>query len=151
MSEPVAGADPIEDASPDVARLYLALGRVSRALRRDARDAVIGHGGLSALATLIADGPQRAGVLAEAEGITAPAMTRIVNSLTEQGYAARRPDPDDGRATLVDATDAGRDLVLSGRAARLRALQDRLSALPEEQRRRIVDALPALEGLGDDV
>jgi len=150
VSEPGTTTDPIRDASPDVARLYLALGRLNRALRRDAREALVGHGGLSALATLIADGPQRAGVLAEAEGITAPAMTRIVNSLTEQGYAARRPDPADGRATLVDVTDAGRELVLSGRAARLRALQDRLSALPEQERRLLVDALPALEELGGD-
>ena len=149
MSEPAA-TDPIREASPDVARLYLALGRISRALRRDAREAVVGHGGLSALATLIADGPQRAGVLAETEGITAPAMTRIVNSLTEQGYADRRPDPADGRATLVDVTDAGRELVLSGRSARLRALQDRLSALPDHQRRLLVDALTALEDLGGD-
>jgi len=148
VSEPVT--DPLHDASPDVARLYLALGRVNRALRRDAREAVVGHGGLSALATLIADGPQRAGVLAETEGITAPAMTRIVNSLTEQGYAARRPDPADGRATLVEATGAGRDLVLSGRAARLQALQDRVAALPEDQRRHLVDALSALEELADD-
>jgi DNA-binding MarR family transcriptional regulator len=146
----VATTDPLHRASPDVARLYLALGRLSRALRRDARDALIGHGGLSALATLIADGPQRAGVLAETEGITAPAMTRILNSLTEQGYVARRPDPADGRATLVEATDAGRDLVLSGRASRLRALQDRLLALPEDQRRQLLDALPSLEELGGE-
>jgi DNA-binding MarR family transcriptional regulator len=146
----VSDVDPAGDTSPEVARLYLALGRINRALRRDARDALVGHGGLSALATLIADGPQRAGALAETEGITAPAMTRILNSLEEQGYVARRPDPADGRATLVEATATGRDLVLSGRAVRLRALRARLAALPAAERARVVAALSALEGLGDD-
>ena len=135
-------------SSDEAARLYLALGRINRALRRDARDAVVGHGGLSALATLITDGPQRAGALAESEGITAPAMTRILNALEEQGYVVRRPDPADRRASLVEATEQGRGLVLHGRAVRLRALEDRLAALDRDDRTRIVAALPALEGLG---
>jgi DNA-binding MarR family transcriptional regulator len=139
-----------DPTTSEAARLYLALGRISRTLRRDARDAVIGHGGLSALATLIAEGPQRAGTLAETEGITAPAMTRILNSLEEQGYVARRPDPADGRASLVEATAEGRDLVLHGRAVRLGALEVRLAALAPAERARIVAALPALEGLGSD-
>jgi DNA-binding MarR family transcriptional regulator len=137
-------------ATSEAARLYLALGRLSRALRRDARDAVVGHGGLSALATLIGDGPQRAGALAESEGITAPAMTRILNSLEEQGYVVRRPDPVDRRASVVEATEEGRGLVLHGRAVRLRALEDRLAALDPDDRTRIVAALPALEGLGNE-
>ena len=134
-------------ASDQTARLYLALGRLNRVLRRDARDALVGHGGLSALATLIADGPQRAGTLAEAEGITAPALTRIMNSLEELGYVVRRPDPQDRRANIVEATPAGEDLVLRGRAARLRALDERLGSLSEEQRAHLLAALPALEAL----
>ena len=138
------------DVSPETARLYLALGRLHRALRRDAREALVGHGGLSALATLLADGPQRVGALAAAEGVTAPAMTRILNSLEEQGYVQRRPDPADGRASVVEATPAGRGLVMSGRSARLLALQERLDALPDEDSTRLVEALRALEALGAD-
>jgi DNA-binding MarR family transcriptional regulator len=128
-------------------RLYLALGRLNRALRRDARDATIGHGGLSALATLIADGPLRAGSLAETEGITAPAMTRILNSLEELGYVDRTPDPADGRAQLVAATPTGTELVLQKRAVRLRALQQRLDRLSAEERAAVAGALAALEDL----
>jgi len=142
--------DPAGTAAPETARLYLALGRLNRALRRDAREALVGHGGLSALATLIADGPQRAGSLAAAEGVTAPAMTRILNSLEEQGYVVRRPDRADGRASVVEATAAGQALVTTGRSARLRARQNRLDALPGEQRALLVDALAALENLGAD-
>lgn len=149
-SEAMATDGLAADVSPETARLYLALGRLNRALRRDAREALVGHGGLSALATLIADGPQRVGALAAAEGVTAPAMTRILNSLEEQGYVLRRPDPADGRASVVDATAAGRALVMTGRSARLRALQERLDALPSDERPRLIEALRALEALGAD-
>lgn len=136
-----------EAASEEAARLYLAIGRLHRALRRDARDAAVGHGGLSALATLLAEGPQRGSALAQTEGITAPAMTRILNSLESLGYVERRPDPRDGRASLVAATATGEELVRHGRAARLEALQARLDRLPAQQRAALVDALDALECL----
>ncbi|MGO4256745.1 MarR family winged helix-turn-helix transcriptional regulator [Marmoricola sp. RAF53] len=131
----------------DTSRLYLAVGRLNRALRRDAREAAIGHGGLSALATLLQDGPQRAGTLAETEGVSAPAMTRIVNSLEGLGYVERRPDPADGRASLVAATAEGEELVRHGRAARLGALQERLDRLPDADRTTLLAALDAFEQL----
>ena len=144
MSEPQG-----HESTVDVGRLYVALGRLTRAVRRDSSEALVGHGALSALATLIAAGPQRAGTLAETEGVTAPAMTRILNSLDELGYVVRRPDPADRRACLVEATTQGRDLVTSGRALRLRALRDRLATLPADERAALLDALPVLEKLGD--
>lgn len=135
--------------SDDSARLYLAIIRLTRALRRDSREAVVGHGGLSALATLIQDGPQRAGTLAQVEGITAPAMTRTLNSLEALGYVVRETDPADGRAQLVAATESGRALVLQGRSARLQALQERFERLPQHSRESLVNALKALEELTD--
>jgi DNA-binding MarR family transcriptional regulator len=135
----------------DVVRLYQALARITRSLRRGNPDAAIGHGAFSALATLVTDGEQRAGRLAEIEGISPPAMTRLLNYLEENGYVSRRPDPNDRRASVVVATDAGRALVLSGRAERLRALQARCEGLSAQDRARLLDALPALEALGDDM
>lgn len=131
----------------DVGRLYVSLGRINRALRRDAPDAPVGHGALSALATLTQDGSLRLGTLAAAEGISAPSMTRIVASLESQGYARRTADPDDHRAYLVEATGSGRDVVLAGRATRMQALRTRLARLPTEQQDRVRDALVALEQL----
>jgi DNA-binding MarR family transcriptional regulator len=134
-------------ATETTTRLYLAFGRLNRALRRDSREALIGHGGLSALATLIQDGPQRAGTLAVVEGITAPAMTRILNALESLGYVGRSADPDDGRAQLVAATALGEEVVLRCRATRLQALGDRLDRLTPDQREAVRAALSALEGL----
>jgi DNA-binding MarR family transcriptional regulator len=138
---------PLAAQSDESARLYLAMIRLNRALRRDSREAAVGHGGLSALATLIADGPQRAGTLAQIEGITAPAMTRILNYLESLGYVARTTDPADGRAQLVEATGAGQALVLEGRSARLQAIQERYERLPAASQRALVAALDALEEL----
>lgn len=134
-------------SSPDVTRLYVALGRLNRTLRREVPDATVGHGALSALATLVDGGPLRAGALAEAEGISAPSMTRILASLEQLGHLRRTPDPDDGRAQLVAATDSGARLVTEGRSRRLVALARRMEGLDASTREQLLAALPALERL----
>lgn len=140
----------VQNTTETTTRLYLAVGRLTRALRRDSRQALIGHGGLSALATLIQDGPQRAGALAQTEGVTAPAMTRVLNSLESLGYVDRSPDPEDGRAFLIAATQAGEEIVLRCRAERLQALGERLEKLSPEKRHAVEQALAALEELTSD-
>jgi len=137
-------------SSEDVARLYLAVGRLSRALRRDAPDAAVGHGALSVLATLLQAGPQRLGALAELEGVSAPAMTRIVASLEQLGHVRRTPDPADGRAHLVALTESGDGLVAHGRSQRLVALAHRLERLTPEARDRLMAAVTDLEALSED-
>jgi DNA-binding MarR family transcriptional regulator len=131
----------------DVSRLYLSLGRISRAVRREAHDAPVGHGALSALATLTQFGATRLGALAATEGVSAPSMTRIVGSLERLGLVRRTNDPADGRASLVDATPAGRRLVQVGREARMTALRARVEALSSEQRAVLDEAIPVLEAL----
>jgi DNA-binding MarR family transcriptional regulator len=134
-------------APDDATRLYVSLGRVTRTLRRASSGSPVGHGALSALATLVTDGPMRLGELAVIEGVSPPSMTRIVATLESQGHLRRTSDPADGRAFLVEATSSGRRLVVTGRETRIRSLSERLAALPDEQRRRLLDALPALEAL----
>jgi DNA-binding MarR family transcriptional regulator len=137
----------MSEPRPDVARLYLALGRLNRALRREAPDAAVGHGALSALATLVDSGPMRLGALAEDEGISAPSMTRIISSLEDLGHVRRTPDAVDRRAQLVAATDSGTDLVTYGRSQRLVALASRLDQLDPDRRAQLLAALPVLEEL----
>jgi DNA-binding MarR family transcriptional regulator len=138
-----AAPSPHDEAS----RLYVSLGRISRALRRDAHESPVGHGALSALATLTQRGPMRLGELAAAEAVSGPSMTRIVASLEGLGAVRRTCDPEDGRAALVQATPNGRRLVQAGRAARMTALRARLKALPADQQAQVLAAIPALEGL----
>jgi DNA-binding MarR family transcriptional regulator len=131
------------------ARLYLAVGRLSRSLRRSSTMG-LGHGSTSALATVVHGGPMRTGDLAAREGVSAPTMTRIVAVLVEQGYVLREPDPDDGRVWVVGATGLGERVVRDVRSARSQALLDRIGRLPADQRVALLAALPALESLAED-
>jgi DNA-binding MarR family transcriptional regulator len=136
-------------ADPDLAvSLYVAVGRLVRALRQEAPSSDIGPGGLSVLVTLDSQGPQRVGALADAVSVTAPSMTRIVNALEAEGLVLRESDADDGRAQVVTMTPAGRALLTSGRAVKLAALRRRIDELPPEERARLEAALTALEILG---
>jgi DNA-binding MarR family transcriptional regulator len=146
----VRTAAPKTSVVGDDARLYLALGRIYRALRRDAAGAPVGPSALSALASIVAQGPIRLGELAQIEGVAKPSMTRIVAALEETDAVVRTPDPTDRRATLVEATRAGRRMIEAGRAARMVALRRRMERLGEPERAALVAALPALEALTAD-
>lgn len=52
-------------------------------------------------------GPQRQSDLAAAFDTDSASMTRTVQRLERAGFLRRRPDPGDGRATLVETTPAG--------------------------------------------
>ena len=57
------------------------------------------------LAWLIDEGPVRASAIAENFGIDKGAISRQIQHLEELGLVTRSPDPDDGRATLVEASE----------------------------------------------
>jgi DNA-binding MarR family transcriptional regulator len=137
----------VRDAD-EVTRLYLALGHLNRALRRGAGGAApVGHGALSVLSTLVRGGPARLGALAAAEGVSAPSMTRIVASLEHLGHVRRAPDPADGRATILDVTHSGRQVLLAGREGRLQELRRRVEGLPQQEQDALWRLLPVLEEL----
>lgn len=132
----------------DTARLYLAVGRLTRSLRRiGSGSSELGHGAVSALFTLVNAGPMRLGDLAAREGVAPPTLSRIVASLVDGGYVRREPDPLDGRASLVTATDDGRRVASGLYSIRLRELQRRMDRMSPEQRTALLGALPALEAL----
>jgi DNA-binding MarR family transcriptional regulator len=103
------------------------------------------------LATLADDGPTRLTGLATAGGITQPAMTQLVGRLERNGLVVRLIDPDDGRATLVDITDAGRALLAQLRQEQRDNLAELLKALsPDDETTLSLAmrvALPLLEEL----
>jgi DNA-binding MarR family transcriptional regulator len=83
------------------------------------------------LAALAAKGPCRLTALATATGIAQPAMTQLVGRMEREGLVVRLIDPEDGRATLVAITDAGRALRAEQRQSvreRMAELLDKLSA-----------------------
>jgi len=80
------------------------------------------------LCQLADEGPQRLGALAHAFGLDPSTITRQVQALEEAGLAARRTDPTDRRASILDLTDEGHTalgLTRQHRRARLhRVLED---------------------------
>lgn len=56
---------------------------------------------------LVRNGPARASVLAAAFDMDKGAVSRHVQQLLELGLVEGRPDPADGRATLLDVTPSG--------------------------------------------
>ncbi|WP_231748623.1 MarR family transcriptional regulator [Mycobacterium sp. M26] len=80
------------------------------------------------------EGPIRLTTLASREGISQPSMTQLVQRLERAGLVTRLPDPDDGRAALIDITDAGTTLLDERRRQRRERLAPLLASLsPEEQ------------------
>jgi DNA-binding MarR family transcriptional regulator len=137
-------------AEVDVTRVYLALGRLTRALRRESGQQPLSQGVLSALAVVVKEGPLRSGELAAREGIAPPSMTKVVASLEQQGYVERVPDPEDGRAALITATPAGESLIESTRELRLHGLARRIDELDPALAAALLAAIPALEALAED-
>jgi DNA-binding MarR family transcriptional regulator len=131
----------------DVARLRIALARVSRRLDRHSRGGALSGTQASVLAGAAGHGPVRISDLAEFEGINPTMLSRIVAKLEDAGLLHRRPDPEDGRAALVETTEAGLALHHTLRDERTRLLADRLAAMPPDQAARLLAALPALEAL----
>lgn len=86
------------------------------------------------LAALADDGATRLTGLVSSGGITQPAMTQLVGRLERHDLVVRLIDPDDGRATLVDITDAGRSLLAQLRESRRDDLAELLDTLsPSDQ------------------
>lgn len=60
------------------------------------------------LSVLSAEGPQRVGALAALSRVTQPGMTRLVQTMVDEGYVDRIADSSDSRASLIRVTAAGR-------------------------------------------
>jgi DNA-binding MarR family transcriptional regulator len=101
----------------------------------------------STLARLQRSGALRLTDLAERERITQPSMTALVNRLESQGLVRRNADPTDGRAVLVEVTDAGRVALARRAEARVGTMAADLADLDEADQRTLVAALPAIDRL----
>ena len=139
------GGPEMDDES--VIRLRNAMLRAARRLRTTGDPEGLTATQSSVLATLVREGPLRAGDLAGTEALNPTMLSRILGHLEERGLAAREPDPNDGRATLVRATAEGRLVVERLRARRAALLTRWLEDLTPDGRASLLAALPALEAL----
>lgn len=142
MAEPRELDPSVQDAT----RLRVALTRLTRQLRtRSAVD--VSPSQISALTRLDQCGPLRLGALAEAEGTSAPTVSRMVDILEERRLVERVPDPADGRASLIGLTRQGRVLLDELRERSTELLRSGLDELSAADREALRAALPVLEAL----
>jgi DNA-binding MarR family transcriptional regulator len=132
----------------DVARLRVAVARLSRRLRKHEL-AGLTPTKLSALATVWQAGPLRLGDLAAAERIAPSTLTRLVSSLEESGFVERLPVPGDARASTLAITPLGREVLERISQERTTMLRESLLTLSAQQLSALAAALPALEQLAE--
>jgi DNA-binding MarR family transcriptional regulator len=134
-------------------RLRVVIGKLSRRLRPTptARAAGLTPTQISLLLNVARHGPIRLSDLAAAEAINPTQLSRSVAHLVEIGAFERASDEGDRRAAWVKPTAAGRRLAEKIRRERTDALNLALADLAPEDRRRIEDAVPALEQLAEQL
>lgn len=142
----------VKQVSPDdVARLRAVLGKLSRRLRATKASAGLTPTQLSVLFQVVACGPVGVGELAKSEGLNPTLLSRTIGQLVEQGLLRRETDQKDRRAALVEPTAAGRKLRDRARSERNDVLARFLAAASVDDRRIVVEALPALERLAEQL
>jgi DNA-binding MarR family transcriptional regulator len=131
--------------------LRVLLGKLKRRLREQAQVGDLTPSQVSVLLRLEKDGSATTSSLARAEGMRPQSMAPVIAALEGAGLLNSAQDPADGRQTLFSLTDACRERVREGRAARqdwlIRALQARLS--PQEQSE-VAKSVELLKRLVDD-
>lgn len=135
MTTAHAATNPETTVQPDTLAIDLrtAVMRTSRRLRIEATGDVITPGQYTVLAHLNT-ASQTLRELAEREHVQAPSMTRIVNALTEQGFASRQTHPGDGRQVQISITPAGQEVLAEARSQRTAWLAQRVAGLSDEDR-----------------
>jgi DNA-binding MarR family transcriptional regulator len=93
-------------------------------------------------------GEQRCGALADQLGVDVSVASRQVSALERAGYVLRRPDPLDGRASLISLSDEGVAAMARIRELRGQWALGALDSWSEDDARRFTELL---ERLADDL
>ena len=130
--------------------LRVVVGKLCRRLREQSHTGDFTAAQRSVVIRLESGGPATISALARAEAVRPQSMGATVASLQEAGLVASAPDPTDGRQSLLSLTDACRERIRTGRAAKedwlLHALTEQLSAVEQTQ---LAGAVELLRRLAD--
>lgn len=139
-------AEPV-DLGALASELRVVLGQLLRRLRAEHRFP-LGQG--SVLGRLDREGTASIGQLAVAERVRPQSMAQTVADLEAAGLISRRPDPSDGRRTLVDLTEQGRRTLEEDRRDRAGWLASAIEReLSVAERRHLAQDLELLRRLAE--
>jgi DNA-binding MarR family transcriptional regulator len=126
-------------------RFHSAAIHALRHVRREDPTSGLSAARLSALSVLVLGGPRTLGELAAAEQVRPATMTRVAQSLVEEGYARRAADPADGRVVRLSATAKGRRVMQRGRQRRVANLARLLARLSPQEVAHVHEAAELVE------
>ena len=129
-------------------RLIALTGRIQRRLRRSYHVTRLTPARLAALGFIVSEGRSTSGQLAQAEAVTAPTMTRILDALEHGGFITRSPSASDRRIIDLEATAKGRSALDEVRAWQVSQLAGELDELGLIDRSTIHESINILERLG---
>lgn len=141
-------------SAPDVGSLAAALrtsiGLFVRQLRQAPLKGELSLPEISALLRLARKGPSTTSELARSEEISPQAMGATVAALEARGLVRRRPDPDDGRRSVISVTEAGDQALADKASARTELLAKALSeGFTAAELETLAAAVPLIERLGE--
>ncbi len=132
-----------------VSRLRLAVLRVARRIRQDARTELT-PSQQSIVVMLDRYGPMSPGELASREAVRPPSITRTVQALEAAGMLHREGPEPGSRRVVIDLTDDGRMAAIEIHRRRDAWLTQRLGHLSEDEVAALRAAVPVLERLLDE-
>ena len=150
-AEPASYPRTAEEGPGTTERLRVVVARLFRRSDRTPAGAALTPAAVSVLAGVVRQGPLRLTELASVESMNPTMLSRVVHDLEKAGIVTRHADPSDRRASLVEATVAGKRLHEKIRAERSGVLCCALARLSPSERAAIVNSLPALEALADQL
>jgi DNA-binding MarR family transcriptional regulator len=133
--------DPAELAT----RLNSAAIHLLRRLQREDSRLGLSAARLSALSVLVFGGPKTLGQLADAEAVSPPSMTRLVNAMEAEGLVTREKHATDARSIVIHVSAKGEEILIRGRQQRVEALARLLDELPADRIATLDQAAATLE------
>jgi DNA-binding MarR family transcriptional regulator len=133
----------------NIARALMAsIGLLVRRARQAKSEGELSVPEIAALARLDRGGPATSAALAKLEGISPQSMGATLGGLEARGFVERRPDPADGRQSVVSLGETGRELLRNGRTARAEQMARALSSsFTTAELQQLAAAAPLLERL----
>jgi len=139
LTGPLTGSIPVPETAEDaLLSLMMALGR---RLRQKQPGDVIDYSAFPILKLLLHQGPMRLSALAQALRLDASTVSRHARQLEDRGLLERTDDPDDGRASRVEVSEAGRASLEQAFEARHHVISAALEGISESERETLRDLL----------
>ena len=143
---------PVPDVEQVAGALRVSIGLLRRRLRQAQAESDLTLPETSALARLDRGGPTTASALAALEQISPQSMGATIARLEARRLVARRPDPGDGRRSVISITGAGLQALGDRRNARTERLAQGLSSsFTPDELRQLMAAVPLIERLAQSI